>query len=44
MIRETESVMPRLKETEFYERGHAIYKSLYPALQPVFGEIQNLAE
>lgn len=41
-IRETESVSPD-GETAFYERGHRVYASLYPALQPAFKEIAALS-
>ena len=34
-IRETESVSPD-GEAAFYEKGHRVYASLYPALQPAF--------
>jgi xylulokinase len=35
-IREAESVDPRERESRVYTQGHAVYKSLYPALRPVF--------
>jgi xylulokinase len=42
-IRETESVSPNTEEAALYARAHQIYRSLYPALKPVFGEIAGLA-
>ncbi|HEX3744409.1 MAG TPA: hypothetical protein VHW09_10780 [Bryobacteraceae bacterium] len=41
-VRETESVSPRPAESTFYTQRHAVYKSLYPALKPVFGKIGEL--
>ncbi len=38
-IREVESVAPRAAEAAFYAKGHQIYRALYPALKPVFGQI-----
>ncbi len=40
-IREAESVTPDV-DAAFYERGHRVYTSLYPALQPAFREISEL--
>jgi len=41
-IRETESVAPRPVETAYYGRAHGVYKALYPALKPIFGQIAEL--
>jgi xylulokinase len=41
-IRETDSVSPSVADAAFYERGHKVYQSLYPALKPVYREIAAL--
>jgi xylulokinase len=41
-IRPTASVNPRPHESQQYQRGHEVYRSLYPILKPVYGLIQNL--
>jgi xylulokinase len=41
-IREVESCAPRAVEAEYYARGYAIYRSLYPALRPVCAAIAEL--
>ena len=41
-IRETDSVSPRAADAAFYEKGHKVYQSLYPALKPVYREIAAL--
>jgi len=41
-IREVESVLPRRAEAEFYARGHAVYRALYPALKGIYREIAVL--
>ena len=41
-IRETESVAPRPVETAYYGRAHGVYKALYPALKPIFGQIAEI--
>jgi xylulokinase len=41
-IRETESVSPRPMETAYYARAHEVYRALYPALKPIFGQIAEL--
>jgi xylulokinase len=41
-IRETESVSPRPAEAAYYEKAHAIYQALYPALKPLFARIAAL--
>jgi len=41
-IQEVESRDPRPQQTDFYARGHAVYKALYPALKPMFGQIEGL--
>jgi xylulokinase len=35
-IRETDSVMPREAESKTYASGYETYRSLYPALRPIF--------
>ena len=40
-IRETDSVGPG-DEAEFYGRAHAIYQALYPALRPIYRQIDGL--
>jgi len=40
-IRETESVLPGA-DAEFYGRAHRVYQALYPALQPIYGQIAGL--
>lgn len=42
VVKEVESVGPRPHESQFYARGHEVYRSLYPTLKPVFGLIKNL--
>jgi xylulokinase len=41
-IREVESLDPRPAETEFYARGHAVYRALYPALKDIYRRIEAL--
>jgi len=41
-IRETDSVMPSGAESDFYQSGHSLYASLYPALKPIFQRIARL--
>jgi xylulokinase len=41
-IRATGAVNPRPHESQQYQRGHEVYRSLYPILRPIFGLIQNL--
>ena len=36
IIREQEVVEPREEEAKIYAGGHAVYRSLYPALKPLF--------
>ncbi len=38
-IREVDSLMPRESESLTYRKGYKIYRSLYPALRPVFSKI-----
>jgi xylulokinase len=40
--REIGSVCPRAQESNLYQDGHAIYRSLYPALKPIFQRISRL--
>jgi xylulokinase len=42
VIRETESISPDA-DAAFYEKGHSVYASLYPALQRAFVEIAALS-
>ena len=41
-IREVDTLVPRPAEAAFYAKAHQVYRALYPALKPVFGEIANL--
>jgi xylulokinase len=41
-IHETESVSPNAGDAAFYEKGHRVYQTLYPALKPVYGQIAGL--
>lgn len=41
VIREVESIEPRGPHAEAYGRAHAIYRSLYPALQPFYGSFRT---
>jgi xylulokinase len=41
-ISEMDSVDPQPAQAAFYNRGHKIYQSLYPALQPIYGSIASL--
>ncbi len=38
-IRETQTVTPRGAESDVYRRGHAVYRSLYPALRPFYSGV-----
>ena len=38
-IREADSVTPRAAESALYARAHDVYRSLYPALQPLYGRM-----
>jgi xylulokinase len=38
-IRETDSVSPCAPDAAVYQKGHAIYQALYPALQPIYQRI-----
>ena len=40
MVRERDSVQPRAEEAKIYAAGHAVYRSLYPALKPVFSHFR----
>ncbi|HUJ23466.1 MAG TPA: xylulokinase [Bryobacteraceae bacterium] len=42
VIRETGSVLPRDNEAAFYREGYGIYRSLYPALKPIYQRISRL--
>jgi len=41
-IRETDSVSPGAQDAAFYEKGHAVYRALYPALKPIYTRIAAL--
>jgi xylulokinase len=36
IVRDNEIVDPRPEETKFYGNGHTVYRSIYPALKPLF--------
>jgi xylulokinase len=38
-IRETDSVTANETDAAFYNKGHRVYQSLYPALQPIYAQI-----
>jgi xylulokinase len=40
-IREIEVLPPRAQESLIYQNGHAVYRSLYPALKPVYHMIAH---
>lgn len=40
-IREAESVMPRARETGIYAKGYETYRTLYPALRPIYARISS---
>jgi xylulokinase len=42
VIRETDSVMPSAAESDFYQDGHSLYTSLYPALKPIYQRMARL--
>jgi len=35
-------VMPSGADSDFYQSGHSLYASLYPALKPIFQRIARL--
>jgi hypothetical protein len=37
-----DSLAPRPEEAAFYAKAHRVYRAIYPALKPVFGEIARL--
>jgi len=41
-IREVESLEPHPAESDFYARGHAVYRALYPALKDIYRRIEVL--
>jgi xylulokinase len=41
-IRETDSVSPDPAEARFYDRGCRVYRTLYPALKPIYAQIEAL--
>ncbi|MCS7313847.1 MAG: xylulokinase [Bryobacterales bacterium] len=41
-IREVEALEPREAESQFYARGHAVYRALYPALREIYRRIEAL--
>jgi xylulokinase len=42
IVRERDIVEPRAEEAKSYAAGHAVYRSLYPALKPLFPHFQAL--
>ena len=38
-IRETSTTMPNAVDSQRYTKGHKVYKSIYPALKPVYGSL-----
>lgn len=42
VIREVDAVLPRPHESQLYQRGHEVYRALYPSLKPIYSLIQNL--
>jgi len=42
VIRETKLVGPRVDESAFYRDGHLVYRSLYPALKPIYQRISRM--
>jgi xylulokinase len=40
-IREAETVMPRAAEAQVYAEGYETYRSLYPALRPIFHQTRQ---
>ena len=36
IVRDHETQQPRDQETRIYAEGHALYRSMYPALKPLF--------
>ena len=42
VIREVDSLLPRPHESQLYRRGHEVYRTLYPALKPIYGLIEGL--
>jgi len=40
-IREVDSVSPRPAEAQAYAKGHAVYRALYPALKPIYRQIEE---
>jgi xylulokinase len=42
IVRERDIVEPRSEEAKIYADGHAVYRSLYPALKPLFSHFRAL--
>src|SRR5579863_1913232 len=42
VIRETKLVAPRVDEAAFYRDAHGLYRSLYPALKPIYQKISRM--
>ncbi len=42
VIQETDALMPSGAESDFYQDGHSLYASLYPALKPIYQRIARL--
>jgi xylulokinase len=43
-IREVDATAPRPAEAAFYAKAHRVYRAIYPALKPVYGQIAALGE
>ncbi|MBY0508083.1 MAG: xylulokinase [Bryobacteraceae bacterium] len=41
-IREVEVLEPKAHESRAYQRGYEVYKTLYPTLKPLFGQMSHL--
>ncbi len=41
-IRQVNSLDPQLHESTTYQRGYEIYQKLYPALQPIYGQMGQM--
>ena len=42
VIRETDTVNPTPDDAAFYQKGHRLYQSLYPALSPIYQQISSI--
>ena len=41
-VREVESLSPRAAEAKRYRAAHEVYQAIYPALKPIYGQIEAL--